>query len=269
MKKQRILAILQLCIVFTIIVWMAGYPFMGALFEQKKETLQYQFVMGQGELIERLNHDAERLTRNQDRFQKLSNQEKHKILTGYDVVLAQKEIPFGEKLKDSLHLLAVGAPPLERAWLILATIAAILILLNRASAKPAAWLTFALAIGILGEAYFFPVTNKTRQSLIPTEKYLIEHYVSSDTTDEYLQLLEGWEHYLVAEWLHETPSGNPEAFRNQVEEGDYRFHLEELNQLIDHPLKKEKAQSASLFAGTLFFLWSLTVARAIRGLNSL
>ncbi len=185
----RIVAILQLCIAFSIICWNMSIPFMGQAFNSKKELLLYESVKEQ--LDPRLHQT---------------------IITKYESSPPQKEQGFIYKSGQSIGTLLFRIPPFEMAWLILAVIVPVMLLKKSPHAQHAIWFLplIACIYGIDNFYYGVTPTPTAEEQLYPTENTLVNNYMdaplSSDILTQHTQLKEAWNRYLINEW------GDEQAF---------------------------------------------------------
>lgn len=269
---KRVLAILQLCIAFTLLIAIISYPFIGELFEQKSETLLYHNVMGNPLLSEKIGHSnpeyTERLKRNAVRFENLPEEQRKSMIQHYDALQVKSEKPFLTKCWQSLKILFVELPSFERAWLLLAIIVPIMLLKRVEGAAKAAWLLpivallYSLNNYFYGEQPLLPGDNK----LFPSEKILVDEYLkaplSSSITEQHTQLLKGWQLYLIHNWTDQIPSEDANVFAKQVEEGEHLFNVARLEAIVDQPKQHGSIfhQKTSLLLLALYVIWNLYFA---------
>lgn len=230
----RLCAILQLCIAFGALLWIASQPFMGELFEIKSQKLLLHYAIDQREL-----------------FEQLPQIQQEQLLTRLVKLQEKLERPFWEKLKQSGSTL-LQLPLLKLAWLFLSIILSVMLLKKRDGAAQALWLLpfLALAYGIDNRLNTLPPQLTAEERLFPNEKYLIEYYLdkpfSAKLFEQKLQLEQAWNNYLQEEW------GSPEY---TLEKGLYSFNLARI-QTIPLQKKWEPSQEALplLF---LFIFWNL------------
>lgn len=225
-KPARIFAILHLCLVFTMICWIASWPFTGKMLEDKKKIYIFQSIIGSGELINRTYEDAEsqaKLSRNHVRFAGLPSETKYTLLNAYEKLIESKNTEtFLEKCCSSLEHLLLKSSPWVRAWLLLGLIAAIALLKKSPGASYALCLLPFITACWIYEASLTPKHASRDALLFPSESYLIERYLdepfSSKILEQQKQLQSAWDRYLASEW---SPSGD-------TEEGEWRFQLARL-----------------------------------------
>lgn len=254
----RTLAILQLCLSFTILSFYAGYPFMGELFEIKSEKILYETVMGKESL------ETKKF------FLSLSPQEREGIELGYKALNDKGERPLPLKLNDSLHILLMVIPPFEKAWIFFSVVISILLLLKIEGARPAAWLLplIVLALGI--DSFNASSSNKHsfEKALFPTEDYLIRNYLrsplSSNISSQREELLYAYRLYLIKEWAHDSAPNETSQFLKKAREGEFFFNVARLNaKRADFAQGVAKGISAPIpipilvlyFSWNFFFAW--------------
>lgn len=227
----RVLAIIQLCLAFSAILWNAADPFMGKLFSIKSQLLLQEHVLTQKEQFLQLPTDLQDF-----------------ILTEY--AKAQKTLaePFSSRIKESLRILIVELPLYERAWLLFSVLIPILLLKKVEGAQYAIWI-LPLIAGVYGiHNYNHGISSpNAERALFPTEDYLVSAYLDEPLSTEVLkqqdQLKQAWEQYITAEWKSE-----------------YFFHAARI-QKISQDLKvskwKQKQPELLLY---LYFFWNVLVA---------
>ncbi len=255
----RILAIVQLCLAFTCVVWSLGYPFLGLHFEVKEKKLMYEKVI-----------------KDEKRFGKLTQMQQKRFLDEYDRL--QKTETFTQKLQQGIEIFFKRISKFELIWILLAIVLPIALLKKREGAVQASWLlpitafAFAFDNGYHGSDPNLLPENK----LFPTEKVIMNNFLNSEESaksilDQRKQLLRGWERYLIKEWAHEIPSLEPAIYARQVSDGDFAFSVERLNKLErgsrEYNIFREKRNPLVLW---LYVLWNLFFAGYIQfilGLN--
>ncbi|WP_068468492.1 hypothetical protein [Candidatus Protochlamydia phocaeensis] len=268
---QRLLAIIQLCLAFSLILWYATQPFMGEYFSLRSRMLLYEYVMGNSEIVKKQLHQEDKLQRQAQRFARLPQAERQKVLEDYQALHLYATRPALKKIEDGLRALFLEVPPFELAWLCFSVVIAVLLLLKVEGAKQAAWLlplitlTFALDNRLNGH----PSYQSPDYALFPTESFLIEHYLKEPLghtpSEQKEQLQKGWEQYLVEQWspplLKEGISG-----KQQLEEAEYAFTLARLdrlhgqapsNWLVTFREQLSSFRLALYLAWNLFFAWMM------------
>jgi hypothetical protein len=269
---KRVLAILQLCIAFTILIASASHPFIGELFAQKSQTLLYHNVMGNNVLSEKIGNAnpkyRELLKMNAIRFEKLPESQKTNIIEQYDALQAKSEKPFLTKLWHSIKILILDLPAFERAWLVLTVIISIMLLKRVEGSAKAAWLLpiVALLYALNNYAYGEKQLPTADSKLFPSEQIIVQEYLkeplSQNILEQQPQLLKGWNNYLIKNWAHQIPSEDLDAFSKQAEEGEYAFNVARLEAIANQPRQDRSVfhQRESVLLLALYVLWNLYFA---------
>lgn len=260
---QRMMAICQLCIAFSLMAWYLFQPFMGEYFTIRSRMLLYEYVMGTSDILKKGGQE-EKLKRLSDRFNELPEAQKIFVLNDYHLLQDYAQRPAHQKVMDGVRSFILDIPPFEQAWIFFSITIAILILLKTEGARSAAWL---LPLIVLAYALDNQWTGTTASppdlQLFPTEKKLIQEYIqeplSQSLFSQQKQLQKGWQMYLIDRW-----SSNQEANEEQkIEEGEYQFTLARLQLLHNQPYSQwlntfhEKQSYLLLF---LFFTWNTLFA---------
>lgn len=271
----RVMAIIQLCLAFSLIAWIASQPFMGDLFAIKSKMLLYENVMGSRTLSNTATgKDAEilkaKLKRNSERFSQLPEEQREKILTNYIALEDQTRVSFWDKLEKMFLLLFFDTPPLVQAWLLFSIVIPVLVLLRIDGAVPAVWILplITLAYGIDNRLNGKSPGEDVESRLFPSEETIVKEYLkeplSSSILEQKNQLTKGWHVYLVKEWAHEAPSNNPDEFNLQVENGEFAFNIGRLNAVIDkegeETGKAQAPRKESWGTLALYLIWNILFA---------
>ena len=258
----RVAAILQLCIAFTMLLGIMGYPFMGELFETRSSQLLFETVMGTTEKSENAKFNA-------TLFSQLSEEKKAHILDYYAFLQAKNQSPFLTKLKHSIRILFIEISPWKQAWLLLSIVLSILLLLRIEGAAQAIWLLLLLTLMYTVDNRMYGThTGMTREAkLFPTEQVIIEDYLkeplSGHITEQKDQLRKGWHNYLVRVWAGLGAEVDKE---DKVAEGEFYFDLARLEAHIKDrifeasPFRKQE----SWMMLSLYILWNLFLACLVR-----
>ena len=186
-RKKRILIIFQLCFAFAFLCWLLIQPYVKEVVAQKSEIALYEVVMERGAF-----------------FQELPPEERLALMGGFEAA-QNKERP--SLLHEMGQLFFVDTPAFALAWLFFSLAICIMLLFRIEGALLSTWL---LPLIVLGYAYFlYSSPPKARESLFPSEEYVLSHYVDSsefESMNRRDSLLLGWHRYLIHEWTHETPS---------------------------------------------------------------
>jgi len=260
----RICAIIQLCLAFSLFLWIASEPFIGEIFTLKSRLLFYQDVMGIAPHEHMEAKAAERLDRNAERFKNLSKQRQMAWYQAAQSIQKQLQAPPLEKIKKLLFLFTTQTSPYELAWIVYSIAISIMLLKKTEGAAQAVWLLPFLTALYATDVRWFPARGTEDDlKLFPTEQVLVDDYVqgalSKDILEQHTQLLEGWKRYLIINWAKETPSANPNIFDQQAEEGEFRFTLARFE--TDTPWVLKKGYSPpSLWVLVLYFCWNIYFA---------
>lgn len=249
----RIVAILQLCLAFTLLAWHGSLPFMGELFSTKAKLLVYQHVMGK------------KIEGHATRFAELPKKQRDQILRDYDILQRRLEVGFMEKIGRAVegiwHL-----PLFEKTWILFAVLIPILLLKRIDGAQQIVWILPVLALAYAAENRWQgkPHDLTLEEKLFPTEAVLLRDYLNEPLATtlaaQQQQLERGWKLYLVREWAKELPSDN---FPQQVEKGDFVFNLARLEAIQKQPVIHTREQE-SYFWLALYIFWNLSFALVVR-----
>lgn len=271
-RPARIAAILQLCVAFTLILYIASYPFMGALFEHKSKALLYRTVMGDATLANTAPSESaksyrERLQSNNERFSRLPADQQNPIIEQYDRLASQDSRTFLEKVWKSVHIFLFELPAFELAWITFAIVISIMLLMRIEGAAPAAWLLPVLAACYAGINFWHGITvpESADTKLFPTEEVIVRDYLksplSADIGLQQQELMRGWKMYLIQDWAHQQPSPNSVEFEQQAQEGEFYFNLARLEANIKSPTPpKTWFDKESPFILAIYFLWNVFFA---------
>jgi hypothetical protein len=259
----RIAAIIQLCLAFSLLLWIISQPFMGDLYTIRSRMLLFDSILGQSEY----NENSQR-ERNSERFTALPEAQKQLVLKKYDALKKELQLPFMVKLRRAAELLLFHTPSWELAWLLFSIIIPILLLKRMDGAVPACWLLVAITIGYGIDNRLNAVTPSNAElQLFPTEELLQRQYyaepVSSDISKQQKQLLFAWQLYLVDKWADEKASEDPQLLKLQIENGEFVFNIARIEKMepLNRVLSKD-AEPQRLSLGTLglYIFWNLFFA---------
>lgn len=256
-KPLRILAIIQLCVAFTLLISYGGYPFLRELYEIKSRKVLYEGVMGK--------HDEGKA----NRYEALPSAQKDDLTKQYRVLQQKSERPFLEKLGDSIFILVHRVAPFEKAWIVFSIVISILVLIKVEGAVTAAWL-----LPLLVTAYSIETLasggnqlKSWEEELFPSEALILHDYLKeplkANILEQRAQLLKGWNLYLIREWAKQEPAEEVSQFQDQVKEGEFRFNLERIGRMAKEPLSTEASsfnKRYSMPVLALFFLWNFYFA---------
>ncbi len=253
----RLMAILQLCLAFTVLAWQAGYPFMGELFEIKSKLLVYDYVMG-------VNNATYA-----EQFSNLPEKKKEEILREYQTLKAHLGRPFVDKALDSVERVFFSLSPFKLLWIFFSIIIPILLLKKVEGAASVIWLLpLTTMVFIVHNRWYGEVVPLSKDTqLFPTEEIIVNNYLrhplSSDLNLQEKQLRNGWELYLIEEWAKETPSSDAFQFTLQKEKGDFAFNLARLSGLEIKPYKSFNNTQESYPVLALYLFWNLSFALVV------
>lgn len=248
----RFMAIAQLCIVFTLVLWQASLPFMHELFAVKSDLILYDFVI------------------KNERFSQLTQDQQYEIQQARTALHQKLGQPFLEKIQRSIHAIFVEISPLELAWLFFSTTLVILVQLKKEGARESLWIlpVLAFAYAVDNRLNGTPAAPSPADLLFPSEQVLIDNYLKTplgpSTTEQRTQLKKGWELYLVDQWTQAVPADDEEHFKQQVAEGEFIFHTARLKVLLHEPkMAAARYPRQSLWLLALYVFWNLSVALVI------
>ncbi len=257
---QRLMAIGQLCIAFSLLFWVAAQPFMGEYFGLRSRMLPYEFVMGTSEFLKTEGQSERQI----NRFKELPVDQKNQVITDYQNLQVYAKRPTFQKILEGLHTLILDIPPFEQAWIFFSITLAILILLKVEGAKTAAWL---LPLIVVAYSLDNQLTGKVISSpdlkLFPTEERIIHDYLNEPLSSSLLvqkdQLEKGWNRYLIDQWSKNTESNKSQ----QLEEGEFHFTLARLTILHNQPRSEwlnVSHEKLSLVSLIFFLIWNFLFA---------
>jgi hypothetical protein len=256
----RVMAILQLCLVFTILLWNASQPFMGDLFVHKSKLLVFEEVMG-------INQEN-----NRQKFTQLPSEERLQIVRDYESLKREIGQSFLNKVMQAGVRIFLLIPSLELAWILFSLLISLLLLLRVEGAVQAVWLLplLALTYGIDNRLNGRAPHPTQEARLFPSESLLIENYLkrplSQHIPEQMNELKQAWELFLIEKWAKEQPSNDPPQFTQQVDRGNFAFNAARLNKMREdrQVSKKEHASLVQRLESNLmlsvYFLWNLAYA---------
>lgn len=252
--KPRVMAILQLCLAFTAILFALSKPFMAEHFTIKSHLLVYDYVMGRAD--ESLKKD----------FEDLPNNKKELITAKYEALIKVSHQSFFEKLERSLILIFFEISIYERMWIIFSILISILLLKKVEGAKQSAWILPLIAVCYLisNEFYTLPKRLTKEEKLYPEEKLLEEKFMTKrlntySVIDQQKELLKAWQIYLISHFLNEAPSANPEIFEIQKKKSAYAFEVARAETINVFKATHEKDKQP-LFLLAAYLFWNLHFA---------
>lgn len=241
----RVLAILHLCIAFSVICYTLGTPFLEEVFQVRELQALYRSI---GE---------------DPHFHSLSSSERENFTGRYEQLLAHGSRSFDRKMAEAASLLLLGLPPFKMAWLILSIAVPLLLLKKVEGARTALWLIPLVTVFYcLDNLLFLPEKPPLQElQLFPTEKYLTEKYckipLSPEIAKQREELSEAWSRYLAKEWAEESPSGDPALYMQQAAKGRFAFNRARLEaKERDRSLLTHKEWRLPSFQLALFLIWN-------------
>lgn len=258
---QRFIAIAQLCLAFSLMLWYVVQPFMGEYFALRSRMLLYEYIMGTSDILKNRQDQKDKLKRQSQRFGQLPLAEQQLLQEDYHQLQTIAGRSFFKKIEGGLKVLIQGIPPFEQAWIFFSITIAILILLKREGAKEAAWLLPLIVIAYAVDNQF---TGKVSlpfpdEALFPTEEIIFHHYLheplASTPLQQKEQLERGWAFYLIQNWASQKNEGD----KNVLEEAEFNFTLARLKLL--HIQSHSDwlfpfQEKLSWFSLSLYFLWN-------------
>lgn len=269
---KRILAILQLCLVFSLVLWYAAQPFMGEYFSLRSDMLLYEYVMGTSDLVKsKGENEKQKLEKNQAQFKALPTLQQAFILDDYHLLQQKASRSMFTKIKQGLRALFIDIPPFELAWIFFAATVAILLLLKTEGAQQAAWLLpfIALCFAFDNIKHGASPIPSAETSLFPTEHTIVQEYLDQPLDLHPLrqqeQLQTGWNAYLIKNWIKENPSTDPRIYQDQLVAAEFKFTVARLEkrhiQGIHSPLNfHERVHPLLLLlylSWNFFFAWKM------------
>lgn len=259
---QRLLAILQLCVVFSAILWIIAQPFMGDYFAIKKRMLLYESVMGIPSLSKE-SRSIEALKKQQNWFNELPTNEKLQVTKAYQTLDHFLARSAAIKMIDGLQFFFKDISLLLLGWLVFSVIIPILVLKKVEGAKQVVWILPILAIAYTANNIYYGVTPTISPDnpLFPTEKILIEKGFMNEISNLSLieqkkQLEEAWNAYLIKTW-------NPDSKLPLLEYAQFQFTAARLKLLHAQPyftwLRTNHQKDHPLWL-SLYILWNFIFA---------
>ncbi len=216
--------------------------------------LVYEYVLGTSEALPK-----EKLERNKERFTLLPENEKALILNDYNDIQKYAGRPIFIKIMDGLKKLFF-VPLFKLAWISYAIIISILLLLKTEGAKQAAWLLpfLVLVYSIDNRISGHSAKPGIDSLLFPQESEIIMNYLdepfSGTLFTQKAQLQNGWENYLIANWL---PSGTSTSLQREqkIEAAEFVFTKIRLLHYHKEPMIQPLKISKDYIPWPLVFLY--------------
>ncbi len=262
--STRVMAILQLCLAFCLLMWVLAGPFMAEYFSYRSSLLLYEAVMGRDATKATNDKDL----RNAERFAALPQHRRLRVARAYDNLEASGEKTFAAKSIEALEAIFVDLPMFTQAWMLLSIVIGILLLKRRDGARAAAWILPLLALAYSADNIYRGTRDAGAPdaALFPSEQHLVTQYLeeplSKEVAQQRDQLMGAWHRYLVTEWAKEPIASNTEVFVAQVQRGEHSFHVARLEKRLDAQEQpgshRFPRQSRSILF--LYVLWNIFFA---------
>jgi hypothetical protein len=231
-RALRVIVIMQLCCVFTFLVWEGVYAFSKSSLAKKAQIELFEYVLdpSQEEFREQLPRSEATLLKN-----KLAN------------LQATPPESFLSKVGSTIHYYFFEVSPWFQAWTFFALISCFCFLYRIKGAPIAVWV---LPLTMVGYIYFHHFTEKPKahDSAFPSEAHLVKTYLEKplgkSLGEQKKGLEKAWQFYLIDRWAHETPSHDLNLFEKQVAKGKFFF--------IVANLKKDFPDTIATFTSPLF-----------------
>jgi hypothetical protein len=238
-KTARIACILQLCVAFSVLLWILGAPFTEALYENKKTLTELEWIT--------IEHS--------EMFKNLPQERQEQIIAIQQRAQQGLQETFRQKIVKSVEGLFLGIPVSKIIWLILALILPIMVMKQVEGSREVFWLLPILAIVYTWQ--MLPLQIPT--SIYPTESYLESKYMSaplSGSIDMQKNNLElAWKAYIVAEW-----SKAPAYATNAEKFADGLYHFIVQKTLVEHGQPEPKPGPWTLMS---YIAWNFLAAWAV------
>lgn len=239
---KRVVAILQLCFAFTVMMGALLDPFLTEHYRVRSEEIFYQAVIG--------GEGDGKAERNRERFGMMSQDFQDNVWKGYKDLFSRANRPWSQKAVEGVQAL-VTMPLLVLLWMVLAIAISIMLLKKVEGAALAAWLlpfvVFCYGVEVwLGHG---KMIREPDAHLFPSEQQLVAEYLteplSSGIHVQHQQLKTAWERYLV------------DHFGEDLESAEHAFNAERLKARMG---AQTALASPSLWLMMGYFLWNLFFA---------
>ena len=228
---QRLMAIVQLCLAFSLLLWHVMQPFMGEYFALRSQMLLYEYVMGSPTLLKLKPEQEGQLLKQREKFEQLPVKEM--ILSDYQQLEKYAKRPLMDKVEQGFRGLIQHVPPFEQAWIFFSIVISVMILKKSEGAKHAAWLLLLIVLAYAADNLISgrPRAIQPDERLFPTEEQIIQHYLSaplsSSPQTQQEQLERGWNRYLIDHWVMNEGE--------QLDDAKYNFTVARLEALHGQP----------------------------------
>lgn len=246
----RIMAIIQLCLAFTALLFILGYPFMGKHYALKSRLLVSDSVI------------------QSNSFEGLPEAKKESLVNEKKSIKEQMGASFVEKMGSSFKRIR-QTPVFELAWIAFSIVIPILILLKTEGGALAAWVLplLVLVYAIDNQQRGWQSSDLAADQLFPSERVIEEKYLgrklSANILSQKDDLERGWRLFLIQEWAREVPAEDPILFLEQAAKGEFAFNLERASLLAQEPIQSHPGKKEPIILLVVFFLWNLFFAAYI------
>lgn len=253
---SRLLAILQLCFVFSLVLWVLAVPFTVEHFNTHSSLLLYQTATGRGDRFVA----PDKLARHAERFAQLPAARQEVILTGYEQLEKRAQRSFMLTLGDAVRALFWDLPAFTQAWILFSVVICLMLLLSIEGAVNAIWILPALALcySIENQTHGIPPRAPADLVLMPTEDELLDRYGTGDRS--YEGLSHAWGLYLVDVWAKDVADPTIEA-------GEHAFTVARVEQRLadDQSESTSRTPTRKPVPLLLFFCaWNFLVAFGVQ-----
>ncbi|MCH9609158.1 MAG: hypothetical protein S4CHLAM45_03800 [Chlamydiales bacterium] len=235
-RKKRIIIIIHLCFAFSYLFWILIHPFIKEVVIKKSEAILFESVVG-----------------NETLFATLPIDEQSNIREGYQKNALRKQ-SYGENF--SLSFFGV-------VWMLLSITLSFFLLFSISGASNVCWI---LPMIVIAYGFFLGSAPPTQNpEFFPTQKELTPYLVENSGKKSREKIIDGWNTYLIHEWLHETPVD--EQYDDQVARGNFLFNVERVRWLLEekrgdvtlaHALFTPSALQFIFYLGwNLLFAWQI------------
>ena len=223
-KTQKMLVITQLCLAFSLALWILFDPFMGEHFRIRGDLLLIENIQGDSALAARVEPlYRDRLLGQQALFHSLNNEEQRQIHAGRTLLQSRIETPFSQKALAGLYYFLVKTPFFELAWIFFSIVISILCLKGRDGAKAALFLLPLTVILYAADAGYR--NSSQTKNLFPSEEELVTGYLkqplSADLSLQKAELQRGFDLYLVEKWAKTPPQTIRWNFKSKRREENF------------------------------------------------
>ena len=259
--SQRLMAIGQLCLAFSLLIWYMAQPFMGEYFALRSRMLLYEYAMGTSDILKARPGQEAKLERQAQNFKQLPVGEKQLLEEDYQNLQNYAKRPPLKKIEEGFRLFVRDIPPFEQAWIFFSIVIAILILLKKEGAKQAAWILplIVMAYAVDNQLTGIPQSASPDYHLFPKEELIVQNYLTEPLSPILLeqkeQLEKGWNRYLIDNWS----SNQTQNENDQPETAEFNFTVARLNLLHSQPRSEWLHvfhEKLGLFPLFLYLLWN-------------